>query len=51
MRVTTSFNGLLRLAGASVIDVSFSVEGVIVTRAAPASAADMGPLRADRRAA
>jgi transposase len=31
MRVTTAFNRLLRLPGASVIDVSFSVEGVIVT--------------------
>jgi transposase len=31
MRVTTAFNRLLRLPGASVIDVSFSGEGVIVT--------------------
>ena len=31
MRVTTAFNRLLRLPGASVIDVSFSTEGVIVT--------------------
>ena len=31
MRVTTAFNRLLRLAGASVIDVSFGVEGVIVS--------------------
>jgi transposase len=31
MRVTTAFNRLLRLAGARVIDVSFGVEGVIVT--------------------
>jgi transposase len=31
MRVTTAFNRLLRLPGASVIDVSFSAEGVIVT--------------------
>lgn len=31
MRVSTAFNRLLRLAGASVIDVSFSMEGVIVT--------------------
>ncbi len=31
MRVTTAFNRLLRLRGASVIDVSFSAEGVIVT--------------------
>ena len=31
MRVTTAFNRLLRLPGASVIDVSFGVEGVIVT--------------------
>lgn len=30
MRVTTAFNRLLRLPGASVIDVSFSAEGVIV---------------------
>jgi len=30
MRVTTAFNRLLRLPGASVIDVSFSSEGVIV---------------------
>jgi transposase len=31
VRVTTAFNRLLRLPGASVIDVSFSAEGVIVT--------------------
>jgi transposase len=31
VRVTTAFNRLLRLAGASVVDVSFGVEGVIVT--------------------
>ncbi len=31
MRVTTAFNRLLRLPGASVIDVSFSAQGVIVT--------------------
>jgi hypothetical protein len=31
MRVTTAFNRLLRLLGASVIDVSFTGEGVIVT--------------------
>jgi transposase len=31
MHVTTAFNRLLRLPGASVIDVSFSSEGVIVT--------------------
>ena len=31
MRVTTAFNRLLRLGGASVIDVSFAVQGVIVT--------------------
>jgi len=31
MRVGTAFNRLLRLPGASVIDVSFGVEGVIVT--------------------
>jgi transposase len=31
MRVTTAFNRLLRLPGASVIDVSFGSEGVIVT--------------------
>ncbi len=31
MRVTTAFNRLLRLPGASVIDVSFGAEGVIVT--------------------
>ena len=30
MRVTTAFNRLLRLPGASVIDVSFRAEGVIV---------------------
>ena len=30
MRVTTAFNRLLRLPGASVIDVSFTSEGVIV---------------------
>jgi transposase len=31
MRVTTAFNRLLRLPGASVIDVSFGADGVIVT--------------------
>ena len=31
MRVTTAFKRLLRLPGASVIDVSFGAEGVIVT--------------------
>jgi transposase len=31
VRVTTAFNRLLRLSGASVIDVSFTVEGVIVS--------------------
>ena len=31
MRVTTAFNRLLRLPGATVIDVSFGPEGVIVT--------------------
>ena len=31
MRVTTAFNRMLRLPGASVIDVSFGAEGVIVT--------------------
>jgi transposase len=31
VRVTTAFNRLLRLGGASVIDVSFAVQGVIVT--------------------
>ena len=31
MRVQTAFNRMLRLPGASVIDVSFGVEGVIVT--------------------
>lgn len=31
MRVTTAFNRLLRLPGAAVLDVSFSLEGVIVT--------------------
>ncbi len=31
MRVTTAFNRLLRLPGASVIDVSFAADGVIVT--------------------
>jgi transposase len=31
MRVSTAFNRLLRLPGASVIDVGFSAEGVIVT--------------------
>ena len=30
MRVTTAFNRLLRLPGASVIDVGFSAEGVVV---------------------
>ena len=31
MRVTTAFNRLLGLPGASVIDVGFGSEGVIVT--------------------
>ena len=31
MRVTTAFKRLLRLPGASVIDVGFGAEGVIVT--------------------
>lgn len=31
MRVTSAFNRLLRLPGASVIDVAFGAEGVIVT--------------------
>ena len=31
MRVTTAFKRLLRLPGASVVDVSFSTEGVVVT--------------------
>ncbi len=31
MRVTTAFKRLLRLAGASVIDVSFTSDGVVVT--------------------
>jgi transposase len=31
MRVCTAFNRLLRLPGASVIDVSFGLEGVVVT--------------------
>jgi len=31
VRVTTGFNRMLRLPGASVIDVSFGAEGVIVT--------------------
>jgi len=31
MRVTSAFNRMLRLPGASVIDVSFGAEGVIVT--------------------
>jgi hypothetical protein len=31
MRVSKAFNRLLRLPGASVIDLSFSAEGVIVS--------------------
>jgi transposase len=31
VRVTTAFNRMLRLPGASVIDVSFTAEGVVVT--------------------
>jgi transposase len=31
VRVTTAFKRLLRLPGASVIDVSFAIEGVVVT--------------------
>ena len=51
MRVTTAFKRLLRLPGASVIDVSFGAEGVVVTvRSAPPPAGLLA-LRADRRAA
>ncbi len=31
MRATTAFKRLLRLSGASIVDVSFAAEGVIVT--------------------
>ena len=31
MRITTAFKRLLRLSGASVVDVSFTSEGVLVT--------------------
>ena len=31
MRVTTAFRRLLRLPGASVVDVSFGDEGIVVT--------------------
>jgi hypothetical protein len=31
VRVTTAFKRLLRLPGASVVDVSFGTEGVVVT--------------------
>ena len=31
MRVSTAFKRLLRLSGASVVDVEFGAEGVIVT--------------------
>ena len=47
MRVTTAFNRLLRLPGASVIDVSFTAEGVIVTGPASPPAPGVRALRAD----
>ena len=49
MRVTTGFNRMLRLPGASVIDVSFGAEGVIVTVRLRATAEGLLWLRAARR--
>ena len=51
MRVTTAFNRLLRLPGASVIDVSFGGEGVIVTVRLRRRRRVCWRLRADRPAA
>ena len=51
MRVTTAFNRLLRLPGASVIDVSFGAEGVIVTVRLRRRRRVCSALRADRPAA
>ena len=48
MRVTTAFNRLLRLPGASVIDVSFGAEGVIVTVRLRRRRTGVRALRADR---
>ena len=48
VRVTTAFNRLLGLPGASVIDVGFGGEGVIVTRPAAPPPARVRALRADR---
>ena len=50
MRVTTAFNRLLRLPGASVIDVSFGAEGVIVTVRLRRRRRVCAALRADRPA-
>jgi hypothetical protein len=48
VRVTTAFTRLLRLPGASVTDVSFSDEGVVVTVGLRRRPADLLELRADR---
>jgi len=50
VRITTALNRLLRLRGASVIDVSISVEAIIVTVRLRRLAADLRDLRADRPA-
>ena len=51
VRATTAFKRLLRLPGASVIDVGFGAEGVIVTVEAPSPPAGLLALRADRPSA
>ena len=48
MRVTTAFNRMLRLPGASVQDVAFGSEGVIVTVRLRAQAAGLLGLRGAR---
>ena len=51
MRVTTAFNRLLRLPGASVVDVCFGGEGVIVTVRLRRRRRVCSLVRPDRRAA
>ena len=51
MRVQTAFNRMLRLPGASVTDVSFGAEGVIVTVRLRRRRRGVRALRADRPAA
>ena len=49
MRVTTAFKRLLRLPGASVIDVCFTAEGVVVTVRLRRRRRVCADVRADRR--